>query len=326
MLGRVLGLALCLGIAPLSLQAQDFQSTERRVLDRIVAVVNDSAIMQSELDDRLQQVLRQAEGQGGSLPSRSALQEQVLDRMVVEEIQLQKAREANLSVDETELNQQVRRIAESNRMSLDEFADALEADGSSLADVREDIRREMLIRQVQQRQVGGRVSITERDVDRVLEQQGAVSDSGQTVVEEHRARHILVEVTPTQDEEQALALAQQIRQRLSQGASFSGVAQEVSDDQGSAPNGGELGWVRPGQTVPAFEETMRELSLNQVSEPVRSQFGYHLIEVLERRSQDVSREAQREQVRQALFQRRANEELENWHQEIRSQAFVDIRL
>ncbi|MWJ29257.1 peptidylprolyl isomerase [Halomonas sp. ZH2S] len=213
-LGRVLGLALCLGIAPITLQAQDFQSTERRVLDRIVAVVDDRAIMQSELDDRLQQVLRQAEGQGASLPSRPALREQVLERMVIEEIQLQKAREANFSVDETELNQQVRRIAESNGMSLDEFADALEADGSSLADVREDIRREMLIRQVQQRQVGGRVSVTERDVERALEQY----------------------------------------------------------------------------------------------------------------RQDASQEVQREQVRQALFQRRANEALENWHQEIRSQAFVDIRL
>ena len=243
----------------------------------------------------------------------------------MDEIQLQMARRANLSVDDTELNRQLRSIAESNNMTLDQFADAVEADGITLADVREDVRREMLMRQVQQRQISQRVTVSDRDVERFLSQQPS-QQQGQAFIEETRARHILVELTPTRNENQARARAEEARQRLQQGADFASVAREYSDDRGSAMNGGDLGWVRPGQTVPAFEEAMTSLSPNQLSEPVRSQFGYHVIEVLERRRQDVTEESRREQVRQAIFQRRANEELQTWQREIREQAFVDIRL
>ena len=160
--------------------------------------------------------------------------------------------------------------------------------------------------------------------ERFLEQQP--SQQGQSFIEETRARHVLVELTPTRDEAQARSRAEQARQRLQRGEDFATVARELSDDRGSGMNGGDLGWVRPGQTVPAFEEAMNSLGPNQLSEPVRSQFGYHVIEVLERRRQDVTEESRREQVRQAIFQRRANEELEVWQREIREQAFVDIRL
>ncbi len=320
-------LALCVGaglaMTPLTLQAQNFQSTQRQALDSVAAVINDGVIMRSELDDRMAQIEQQA--QGGNLPPRSQLERQVLERMVMEEIQLQMAEDASLTIDDTELNGQVRSIAESNGMSLDEFADAVEADGTTLASVREDIRREMLMRQVQQRQISNRVSVSDRDVERFLNQQQGPSGE-QNVIEETRARHVLVELTPNRDENQARARAEEVRERLSQGADFASVAREYSDDSGSALNGGELGWVRPGQTVPTFEEAMRGLGVNQISQPVRSQFGYHVIEVEERRRQNVTQESQREQVRQAIFQRRANEELETWQQEIRSQAFVDIRL
>lgn len=321
-------MALCLGasvaLAPLTLHAQTFESTQRQMLDNVVAVVNDGVIMRSELNDRIAQVEQQAEAQGGNLPPRSQLAEQVLERMVMEEIQLQMASQASLSVDDTELNRQLRTIAESNGMTLDEFADAVEADGMSLANVREDIRREMLMRQVQQRRVSQRVAVSERDVERFLSQQG--TQQGQAFIEETRARHVLVELTPTRNENQARARAEQALQRLQQGDDFAAVARQFSDDHGSAMNGGELGWVRPGQTVPAFEEAMGSLATNQISQPVRSQFGYHVIEVLERRRQDVTEESRREQVRQAIFQRRANEELQVWQNEIREQAFVDIRL
>jgi len=321
-------MALCLGtsaaLVPLSVYAQNFESTQRQMLDSVVAVVNDGVIMRSELDDRIAQVEQQAQTQDGNLPPRSQLAQQVLERMVMDEIQLQMARQANLSVDDTELNRQLRSIAESNGMTLDQFADAVEADGMTLGGVREEIRREMLMRQVQQRQISQRVTVTERDVERFLSQQP--SQQGQAFIEEIRARHVLVELTPTRNEDQARARAEQARQRLQQGADFASVAREFSDDRGSAMNGGELGWVRPGQTVPAFEEAMGSLSTNQLSEPVRSQFGYHVIEVLERRRQDVTDESRREQVRQAIFQRRANEELQSWQREMREQAFVDIRL
>jgi len=321
-------MTLCLGagaaLVPLSVQAQSFESAQRQPLDSVVAVVNDGVIMRSELNDRIAQIEQQAAAQGGQLPPRSQLAQQVLERMVMDEIQLQMASRANLSVDDTELNRQLRTIAESNGMSLDQFADAVEADGMSLASVREEIRREMLMRQVQQRQISQRVSVSDREVERFLEQQP--SQQGQSFIEETRARHVLVELTPTRDEAQARSRAEQARQRLQQGEDFATVARELSDDRGSGMNGGDLGWVRPGQTVPAFEEAMNSLGPNQLSEPVRSQFGYHVIEVLERRRQDVTEESRREQVRQAIFQRRANEELEVWQREIREQAFVDIRL
>ncbi|MBP5978846.1 MAG: peptidylprolyl isomerase [Halomonas sp.] len=322
-------MALCIGagalVTPLVSQAQDFASTQRQPIDSVVAVVNEGVIMRSELDDRVAQIQQQAQAQGGSLPARSALEAQVLERMIMDEIQMQLARRSNLSIDDTELNRQLRTIAESNDMTLEQFADEVESEGTTLADVREDIRREMLMRQVQQRQVGQRVSVSDRDVQRVLEQQGNQA-SDQAFVEEIRARHILIELTPTRSEDQARARAQEARQRLQQGADFASVAREFSDDRGSALNGGELGWVRPGQTVPAFEQAMQSLNVNQISEPVRSQFGYHVIEVEERRRQNVTEESRREQIRQAIFQRRANEELQTWQQEIRSEAFVDIRL
>jgi len=325
--GSMMVLCLSTGAAlvPLTVHAQNFESAQRQQLDSVVAVVNDGVIMRSELDDRIAQVEQQAAAQGGNLPPRNQLAQQVLERMVMDEIQLQMARRANLSVDDTELNRQLRSIAESNNMTLDQFADAVEADGITLADVREDVRREMLMRQVQQRQISQHVTVSDRDVERFLSQQPS-QQQGQAFIEETRARHILVELTPTRNENQARARAEEARQRLQQGADFASVAREYSDDRGSAMNGGDLGWVRPGQTVPAFEEAMTSLSPNQLSEPVRSQFGYHVIEVLERRRQDVTEESRREQVRQAIFQRRANEELQTWQREIREQAFVDIRL
>ncbi|MCK2184836.1 SurA N-terminal domain-containing protein [Halomonas getboli] len=160
-------LALLLGTAPLTGLAQ-----AREPLDRIVAVVNDGAIMASQLEDRFAQTKRQLSARGVDLPPDEVLRQQVLDRLVVEEIQLQMAREANLSVDDTELNSQVRAIARSNNMTLDQFADALEADGLSLGVVRDQVRRELLMRELQQRRVGSRVNLSEREVDRYIEQQG----------------------------------------------------------------------------------------------------------------------------------------------------------
>nr|WP_290822656.1 peptidylprolyl isomerase [Halomonas sp.] len=321
--GSVLSLLVGAGtlVVSSSVLAQSFSGGERQMLDRIVAVVNDSAIMRSDLDRRLDQAINQISAQGEDAPGRDEIEEQVLDQMVLEEIQLQMARDANLSIDDTDLNRQVRDIAESNDMTLQAFADRLEAEGTSLAQVREEIRREMLTRQVQQRQVGQRVSVTNRDVERFLEERGGDVNQAET-----RARHILVGVGSGRSESQAQAFVEQAMARLEQGESFATVALEMSDDQGSAVNGGDLGWLRPGQTVPEFDEAMSELDVGEVSSPVRSQFGYHIIEVLDRRRSSVSNQDMREQVRQAIFQRRANQEVDTWKREIREQAFVEKRL
>ncbi len=167
-----LGLALLLGSVPLTAMAQEYQPLQRQPLDRIVAIVNEQAVMQSRLDERMAQVRSQLVAQGQELPPEGMLRERLLDQILLEEIQLQMAANAGLSIDDTTLNRQVRQIAESNGMTLDQFADALEADGLSVAVVREEIRREMVLRELHQRQIGGRVNISDREVERFIDQQG----------------------------------------------------------------------------------------------------------------------------------------------------------
>lgn len=187
------GLALALGLSavPLCVQAQEFQSTQRQSLDRIVAVVNQGAIMESELEERVAQTRSQLTAQQIDLPPERVLREQLLEQMILEEIQLQMAREAGLSIDDTELNRQVRAIAESNGMSLEQFADALEADGLALATVREEIRRELVLRELQQRRVGSRVNLSEREVERFMEQEGASRQQAQQALFQRRANEEL---------------------------------------------------------------------------------------------------------------------------------------
>ncbi|SDO15723.1 peptidyl-prolyl cis-trans isomerase SurA [Halomonas shengliensis] len=187
------GLAMALGLAtlPVGVQAQEFPSTQREALDRIVAVVNEGAIMRSQLEDRLAQVRSQMGAQQQELPPAGALRRQVLEQMILEEIQLQMAEEAGLTVDDTELNRQVRGIAERNGMSLEQFADALEADGLTLASVREEIRRELTLRQLQQRRVGSRVNLSEREVERVMEQEGLGREQAQQRLFQRRANEEL---------------------------------------------------------------------------------------------------------------------------------------
>ncbi|TFH88698.1 peptidylprolyl isomerase [Billgrantia azerbaijanica] len=173
-LGTALALAIGLGAAPLYAQQgeSDFEPVARQSLDRIVAVVNDRAIMASELEERVEQARSQLVSNQVEVPPEASLREQMLDRLIVEEIQLQLAEEAGLSIDDTQLNRQVRGIAESNGMTLEQFADALEADGLSLGQVREEVRRQLLLRELQQRRVGSRVNLSEREVERFIEQQG----------------------------------------------------------------------------------------------------------------------------------------------------------
>lgn len=191
-LGASLALVLCLGALPLASQAQsNYQPLERQSLDRIVAVVNDGAIMASDLEERVAQTRSQLEARDESLPPERVLREQMLERMIIEEIQLQMARDAGLSVDDTDLNRQMRSIAESNGMSLEQFADAVEADGLAFADVREQIRREMLLSQVQQREIGSRINISDREVEQLMEEQGASREQARQALFQRQANEEL---------------------------------------------------------------------------------------------------------------------------------------
>lgn len=313
-----LGLALALAMTPLVSLAQTIQP-----LDRIVAVVNQGAIMASELEERVEQTRAQLAGRGINAPPEQALRDQVLDRMIVEEIQLQMADEANLSVDDTELNRTVRGIAENNNMSLDAFADALEAEGMSLSAVREEVHRELLMRELQQRRVASRVNVSEREVDRFLEQQGANEGV------QYRLAHILVALPQSPSSEQVSEAQDKVRQlvrELESGTDFAELAAAESDGD-QALDGGDMGWRRAGELPSLFADVVPRLEVGQVSEPLRSPSGFHLVKLVdERRQENVSREMQRRQARDALFQRKVNDELETWLQEIRADAFIDKRL
>lgn len=419
-------------IAPLGLAfvLASLPAGAAELLDRVVAVVNKDAIMQSDMEQRVTQASQQLQSRGINLPPRDVLERQVLDRMVNEQIQLQLAEQANLSIDDTQLNATLRGIAKDNGMSLEAFADKLEQDGMSLAQVRDQVRRELLVQQIQQRSVASRVRISDREIDRYLNQQNVGSDvqyhlahllvalpqeptpdqvkaarakadslrqqieqgtdfaqlaaaesagsqalsggdlgwrsggelptvfadvipnmqagqvseplrsasgyhlvkliekrgAGKALISQTRARHILIQPNPNFSDQQALERAESIRRRLLGGEDFAALAQEFSDDKGSSLKGGELGWVSPGQTVSSFETAMNGLDVGEISQPVKSRFGYHIIEVEERRQQDVTNSSQRDKVRKTLFQRKLNDELEAWQQQVRAEAYVDNRL
>ena len=417
------GLALLMGLSPLGYAAS-------QPLDQIVAVVNQDAIMQSDLDRRIDQVKKQLSTRNVQAPGGDALRQQVLDRMILEDIQLQMAKKANMSVDDDQLSQALRQVAKGNNMTLDQFQAMLRKQGVSFDTVRDQVRRELLVSMLQKQQVASRVTIPEREVDQYLDKMGAQdqasyhlahilitlpenptsaqvtaarekadalrqkirsgqesfnqaaarvssdpaleggdlgwrprnelptifadvvpgmsagdvsapirSSSGfhlvelvekkggqQQLISQVDARHILISPNPNRSDAQAKALAQQVSRELKQGGDFDALARQYSDDKGTALNGGELGWTNPSDVVPAFAKALESLPQGQISEPVKSRFGWHVIEVEGRRQRDVTEDSQREQIRQKLFERKVNEELDSWLQEIRASAYVDNRL
>lgn len=405
---------------------------EVQPLDRVVAVVDDDIVMQSELDQRMFQVVNRLRQQRAPLPNPELLRKRVLEQLVMESIQLQKATMAGIRISDNQLNETMARIAQSNGMTLDQFQQALASEGLSYAQAREQIRREMIVSRYQQRRVEARVSISDAEVDAYLQsaegksrtseeyllghilialpeqpsqeqlaeaqrkaedlvrqlQEGAdfqqlamthsaaqtaleggalgwrstdqlptlfadlvpslkvgqvakpiVAGSGihliklmdkrggaTQIVEQSRVRHILIRPTEIRSEYEAQQLIEQLYKRITQGGeSFSDLAKAYSDDPASASTGGEMDWINPGDTVPEFEQTMKASGLNQVSKPFRTQFGWHILEVLERRQQDIGVQLQEAQVRQLLFRRKFEEELESWLREIREEAFVEIK-
>lgn len=418
--------ALILAIATTIARAEPIE------LDRIVAIVNNEAITASELSQELKTVKLQLREQNTRLPSDELLRGQVLQKLVLTHLQLQLARSNNIVVDDDTLNRAIQRIAEQNKMTLAEFRAVLEKDNYEFSKFREDIRTEIIMNRLRQRQVDNRVNITEGEVDQFLAEQrksgtnndeyhiahilvavpetaspedirnakdkaqslldqlhsgadfsqlaigassgqqalsggdlgwrksgqlptvfanivpnmqkGAISElirspSGfhiiklleqrggeQHIVTQTHARHILIRTNELIGDAQAQAQLQQIKQRLIGGNSFADLARTHSDDKASAAKGGDLGWSSPGQMVPAFEAMMDKLKPGEISEPFESNFGWHIVEVLERRTHDDTAEFQRNNARKQLIDRKVAEEQELWLRRLRDEAYVDIRL
>ncbi|SNC63733.1 peptidyl-prolyl cis-trans isomerase SurA [Marinobacter sp. es.048] len=419
-------LVLLAVLAPLSVQA------ERKLLDQVVAIVDEDVILQTELEARISTITSRLSAQGTALPPRQVLEERVLDQLITESIQMQMADRAGMRISDNELNETMANIADRNGMSLAQFENQLEAEGVSYNQAREQIRKEMLTSRVQQRQVGNRVRVTDREVENYLEslearggnnaqyrlayifvsvddpsdeaevdaargkaerlrneiasgrdfREVAVAESDasnaleggdmgwraegqlpslvapvvpelpvgepsevlennsgfhlvmvmdkrggeqQQMIQQHRVRHILVRPSEATTDNQAETLIRDLYQQLQNGASFSALAREYSDDPVSGSDGGNLGWVSPGQMVPAFEQAMLDADIGELRGPFRSQFGWHILQVQERRQKDISGDVRDAEARQAIYRRKFETELQNWLQEIRDEAFIEFK-
>lgn len=401
-------------------------------VDRVVAVVNKQAITYNELKERVKTVTRQMNSQKIPLPKNDVLETQVLERMVSEQVLLQLAFDTGIRVDDTQLDKTVERIAQQNNMSLPSFRAALAKDGIEFKQFREEIRNEIIISRLRDREVDSRVVVTDAEIDSQMKQQEAQGDGGvefqlahillsipenaspeqinklrdkadkaaaeiqkgtnfaqvaasysdapdalqggslgwrpagrlpglfleqvekmkngqtsgvlksakgfhivklidkrskneQVVIQQTHARHILIRTNEAVSEQEAKQIIDNIAAKLKSGSSFEEIARQQSED-GSAPKGGDLGWLSPGDTVPEFEEAMDKLAPGQLSAPVRTAFGWHLIKVIERRNQDVSTDRMRTSIRQAIRSRKADENFVDWVRQQRDRAYVEMKL
>ena len=302
-------------------------------LDRVVAVVNNGVILRSELDNQLREIQARAAGQADDrLPPRDILERQVLERMILAEIQWQMAEKTGIKIPDEAVNQAVASIARHNNMRLDDFIAAIQAEGVDYQALREDIRRDLSIEQLRQREVARRIVVTEREIDNQLEamstgaaESGGKPADGKAVITETHARHILMRPSVVMDEAKIRATMNRLRNELAGGADFAALAKQYSDDA-TADQGGDLGWLASGTTAPEFQQAMDALAPGQISEPFRSRFGWHLVQVIERRNRDATDEVKRDQARQQVFQRKLEEATQAWQRRLREEAYVEIRL
>jgi peptidyl-prolyl cis-trans isomerase SurA len=405
---------------------------EAVLVDRVVAVVNKDVITRTELAERTNLAEEELRRRRIAAPERAVLERQVLERLVLQKAQLQLAASAGLRVDELQLDRAVQGVAHNNNMTLADFRRALERDGIDFERFRADLREQMLLNRLREREVDDRVKVSEAELDAYLEEQkSSVQDAmeydaahilvrvpeqarpeqiaqararaervraeaaggaefaqlaasysdagdalqggalgwrsparlpelfGQTLkglrpgevsevlrspagfhvlkllgrrgagmaapVVQTRARHILIKTNEVVSEDDARIRLLALRERILAGADFGELARLNSED-GTAARGGDLGWVYPGDTVPDFERAMNALAPGELSAPVRTPFGYHLIRVEQRRSADVSLERQRMQARLALRERKADEAYQEWLRQLRDRTYVELRL
>ncbi|HHW64880.1 MAG TPA: molecular chaperone SurA, partial [Rhodocyclaceae bacterium] len=424
---------LAIGLAAATLALPVHAAPRAVEVDRIVAVVNSEVITSLQLRARIEQAKRQLARQGVELPPDDVLQRQLLERLIVERAQVQLAQETSLRVDDATLERAIERIAGNNKLSVEQLREALEKDGIAWNRFRDEIRTEILITRLREREVDSRVVVTDAEIDnfiannpdafsgqefsvahillrtpegatpqqveavarraeqvlarlrsgedfarvaaevsdapdglqggslgwrpldrlpalfadavrrmqpgetspvlrsaaglhivRLVERRGGGGEAVQQL-EQTRARHILIKTSEVLSDADAEARLLAIRERVVNGADFGELAKASSADL-SAAKGGDLGWLNPGDTVPEFERAMNALQPGEVSPPVRSPFGWHLIQVLERRVQDVTDERKRAAARQALRERKAEQAYEDWVRQLRDSTYVDYRL
>lgn len=399
-------------------------------LDRIVAIVEDDVILDSELQAEANIIAQRMKDHNAMMPPAIVLRRQVLEKMVMDKLQQQLAARAGITVSEEMLINAAADIARRNNMTPTQFRAELKKQSITYQSFLDNLRNEIIVNQLRGREIGSRVKVTEREVDHFLETEGAVSadveyhlghiliatpegasakviqkarnkaegivktlragqdfsqlamslsdsgealtggdlgwrsineiptlfveevgtmeqgaiagpirspsgfhiikmldirgDTGKHIITKTKARHILIKTNELIDDEEAKKRLLALKRRIAEGDSFAELARANSDDKGSAMKGGSLGWVVPGALVPQFEKVMNQLEINEISEPVQTQFGWHLIQVLGRKQLDNSTEFKREQVRAAIRRRKVEEETELWLRRLRDEAYVEV--
>lgn len=251
-------------------------------LDRIVAVVNRDVITASDLDKRVRQIKQRLQESNTRLPAEDVLRRQILDNMILEEIQLQLAQQGNIRVDDEQLNQVVNNIARQNNMQLEEFRTTLERQGISFAAFREDIRRDMIIGQLQRNQVENQINVSDQEIDTQLSN----TEDRLRLDDEYHLAHILIAVPESARPEQIEAARQKAETTLNQlrfGADFAQTAISVSNDQ-RALQGGDLGWIKRGSLPTIFADIIPKLNIGELTPVVRSPSGFHIIKLIDKRS------------------------------------------
>lgn len=401
-------------------------------LDGIVAVVNEGVVLRSELDRQVEAISTQLLVNNVELPPADVLESQILERLIIEELQIQRAERLGIEISDDMVNAGISRVAQRAGITLAQLPETLAAEGIDYIAYRESVRREMTLDQLRQRDLMGRISVTKEEAEQYLATESASdnneyeisqilipapsdadpdkleelkkkiddihaqledgkdfgsmavsfsagqnaltggkigwrkhselpkqfadavatltpgnfsapirSNSGfhivrldnkrgdsrpPVIVTEFMARHILVEVNEIRTDAAAEAKAQTLYERIRDGEDFTEIARNESDDRGSATSGGKLGWSGPGMFVPPFEAKLNELEIGELSEPVKTKFGYHVIELMDKRQSDKTEEALLNQAAGQIRVRKAQEETESWLLRMRDEAFVDIRL
>ena len=253
-------------------------------LDKIIAIVDDSIITQIELDDRVRMISQRLQQQGNQLPSQDNLRKQILERLILEKLQLEMAKKTGIRVNDETLNSIIANIARENRLSMTQFREVLQKDGFQFSDFRENIRREVTITRLRKMRVENKVNISEQEIDNYLSQ----FVEGKSANDEYRLSHILIATpeaaTPEQIEE-ALTKAQKTFSELQNGEDFAQKAISVSNDE-LALKGGDLGWRKTAQLPTIFTSVVSKMRINDIKGPLRSASGFHIIKLEDKRSDD----------------------------------------
>ena len=408
-------------------------STSGVPLDRVIVIVNEGIVLQSQLDDQTAMITGRLRAQGTQLPPADVLGQQVLERLVLQEIQIQRAGRLGVQVSDEMLNEALRDVAERNKIPFEQMPAMLESQGVDYTSYREEMRREIMMQMLRQRDVVPRIYVSPRELDQALERQanqadqnaeydvshillplpesatadqmaavetqareingrakagedfgqlalaysqaqsalergklgwrnlgqlpqfiaelisgmqpGDVSEpvrtptgyhiirldevrgseTGPMLVEQVHARHILMRPTEVQDDATTRQRLAAVRDRLLAGEDFAALASVVSEDPGSGSRGGDLGWNSPGVFDAEFESQLAALEPDQISEPFRTQFGWHIVQLLGKRTHDQSDEVRRQTVLMALRESKLDEETELWLRRLRDEAYVEIR-